>query len=316
MTPRTGIGLALAVVIGSWTVPGAAQLRPLPEGAQSWSEMRVAGSEGVLTRNAWSARNGAGRRTSEVQITWLGADLRAAGAATRVHQGDTVLVSTSLRPGVAFVSMVHGGERPSVRMALARKGSQPVRVVDVPRQAGAGFDPVRTVSCATADGFAFLWQEASKTTAGDVKTYFATLREDGSWGQQPAEVAVPWGFGAMQWNGRGYHLALFYDGAAYGQTRLNFVTLSSAGQPEQHPWWISRPEAVGEVQLLATSTGMIAAWRGGTDETALHSTEVRGTGTWGTEAPAPRSHGTIDAGQMFALRLKADGTLDVVRRAQ
>jgi hypothetical protein len=51
----------------------------------------------------------------------------------------------------------------------------------------------------------------------------------------------------MEWNGRGYHLALYYDGTTYGQTRLRLVTLSAAGRPEQHPWWVSLHRA-GDVR--------------------------------------------------------------------
>jgi len=59
----------------------------------------------------------------------------------------------------------------------------------------------------------------------------------------------------------------------------------------------------------------MTVWRGGSDETSLHSTVVNGVGQWGAEAGAPRSHGTISDRQMFAVRTKSDGTPEVVIHA-
>src|SRR5204862_2535813 len=93
-------------------------------------------------------------------------------------------------------------------------------------------------------------------------------------------------------NGPGYHPARFFDGAAPGQTRLSFVTLGADGRPEQHPWWVSKPELVDDVQLVPIAGGVTAFFRGGAAGHALASVDVTSVGTWGTE-PRSRSSGTL-----------------------
>jgi hypothetical protein len=309
---RTPI-LAVCVAAGCLLASSAfAQLRPPPDGAQTHQELRVGASEGFVVHSSWSARDASGRRTTEVRLGWLDANLRPTPSAAVVHRGDSALVSSALRSGAAFVLLVHGGQGAWVRGAILARGQSSPITVDIARRAGMA--PTRGVACSTPDGFAFLWQETVGDLDGSVQTWFGRLRADGTWLQQPAIVGVQWGFGAMEWNGRGYHLALFYDGTAYGQTRLTMVTLSAAGQPEQHPWWVSRPEAVGEVQLLSTLSGMVAVWRGGADETTLHSMTQAGVGSWGAEAPQPQSHGAILPSATYALRRSGNGGVEVVRR--
>jgi hypothetical protein len=113
----------------------------------------------------------------------------------------------------------------------------------------------------------------------------------------------------MTWNGKGYHLALYYDGGP--ETRLNLVTLTPAGSPEQHPWWASKAEETGPVQLLSTSKGVHAVYRSGGE---LHAVLWKAPGSWGAEPPAPRNLGALAASEPFTLRAATDGDVEVVRK--
>ena len=300
-------------VLLAWTTPASAQRAPLPEGESSWCEVRANSDGGVAACTKWGPRTPKGR-TSTVRLHWLDNDFRNTGQSTTVHQGESMLISLATLPGTACVTLLHGGAAPHVVVVLAqRNGAAPQRI-DALRTAGAAFSPTNSATCARPGGFAVIWQERSHRDPSDVRTFFGQLNLQGQWTRTPAQVSVPWGFGAMAWNGKGYHLALFYDGAAYGQTRLSMVTLSEVGQPEQHPWWISRPETVGDPQLYPTQRGVMAVWRGGADEASLHSTLVNGVRQWGTEAEAPRSHGTVTDRQVFAVKPRPDGTQEVVVR--
>ncbi len=100
-------------------------------------------------------------------------------------------------------------------------------------------------------------------------------------------MPIPWSLGAIVDDGRGYTLAVNFDGAAPDQTRLCFVTLNRAGQPEQHPWWGSRPAVVEEVQLVSVAGGVTAVYRSA--GALLAVVADRSTGQWGKEAAASRT---------------------------
>lgn len=314
LTAGALLGAALLAPSGSPSARAAEPpAAPDPRGAEEWSVARQGESGLVLARTRWTGAAAQAQRLATVELRWLDDTARPVGAAQRIYQGPATRTSLAVGATSVLVALVQNGAQPSVRLLLAARGAAEARRIDAPRQGGP-FTPWSVVACPEPGGYGVLWQELAGNLAGEARSYFGQLREDGTWLAAPKVVPVPWGFGAMAWNGHGYHLALYYDGAAYGQTRLAMVTLSPDGQPEQHPWWASPPEAVGEIQLLPVSSGMLAVWRGGRDETELRSTLISGVGQWGQEPAAPRSEGRIEPEALFALRSGPSGPA-IVRAA-
>jgi hypothetical protein len=115
-----------------------------------------------------------------------------------------------------------------------------------------------------------------------------------------------------EWRVLGDGVAVNYDGAAPNQTRICFVTLTRDGQPEQHPWWGSRPGVVEEVQLLSVAGKVTAVFRSA--GALLSVVADKTTGQWGKEANPSRTVGTgLQPGAPYALRAGAGG-VEVVRR--
>ena len=141
------------------------------------------------------------------------------------------------------------------------------------------------------------------------------VKPDGALLMQPTAVPIPWSLGAIIDDGRGYTLAVNYDGAAPNQTRICFVTLSRTGQPEQHPWWGSRPDVVTDVQLVLVGGKVNAVYRGGASGGSLLGVVAdKDKGAWGVEAAASRPLATgLATTAPFAVRVK-DGGVVVVKR--
>jgi len=237
------------------------------------------------------------------------------GPPTEIHRGPPVLAKLAVHDDAAAVAMVAPGAAPTIEIAVLSvpaEGAAP-RVVKAtaPWKGTADHALFAGVGTGDAEGFTFLWQEVG--TDRSAVTHFARVRTDGTWLERPRVVEIPWSLAAIAPNGHGYHLALFFDGSQPGQTRLSFVTLARDGRPEQHPWWVSRPERVEDVQLFPIAGGVTAFYRGGTDGLALRSVDVTAVGTWGTEPAAPTSRGAIAEDERYALRKNGDGKAEVVR---
>lgn len=317
MRPATLFALLLAV-------PAASFAQPDPMGGEerSWDDVRPLPGGILRVRTRWAASRPGQARTSSVQVERLAADGRTVVATRPLFAGPTVVPSLTVSGDVAMVALVHEGPGPFVKLAfvdLPAGGGLTVRpLVSAPRDGAARTFPTWAVVASDPDGFSILWQESSAVDPNDAAhSHLGRLRRDGTWTERPHEVAVPWPTAAMAWNGHGWTLALWFGG--FGGTggpdgiRVCLVTLSLAGQPEQHPWWISRPERVGEVQMLQTAGGMEVVWRGGAEGEVLHSYRSEAVGNWGTEPPAAQAHGAIGEDQPFALREGAGGRIEVVR---
>ena len=304
--------------------PIAVLAQPDPNGgeARSWDDVRTL-PDGVLrVRTHWNAVRDGGARTCTVRVERLALDGRTVTASREIFSGPAVVPAVATSADLALVSLVHEGPSPFVKLAfvdLPAAGGVAVRpLIAVPRPDAARTFPSWAVVAADPSGFAILWQETSMVDANDAAhSFLGRLRRDGTWVDRPHSVEVPWPTAAMAWNGHGWHLALWFGGFG-GQggpdgIRVCLVTLSEQGRPEQHPWWISRPEHVGEIQMLRTAAGMEVFWRGGRDGRTLHSHRSEATGNWGSEPPAAQAHGTIGDDEPFAIREGAGGRAEVVR---
>ncbi len=280
-------------------------------GAILSSEIRFDASAGYRLRTTRS-----GRRV-EVALRGVDASLKPVSKRLVVHRGGPLVSALAARNGTLLVALA--GERagrPFVRFSLvaSKKASGKPGVLGVVKRidatalrvAGKG-SPANVVACADPDGFTVLWQEQwivgnNLNARPEARTYMARIAPDGSWLQKPKVVAVPWAFGAIVHNGAGYHLALFYDLGQASQTRLCFVTLSPQGQPQQHPWFATKPQLIDEVQLMAIKGGVVAYYRGGPKGGKLRSVRATATGQWGNVSKPSTDHGSIANHVDFALR--------------
>jgi hypothetical protein len=305
---------ALAVCLGLLLVAGLAAAQPAA-GAPLQSDVRFAGELGFRLRTSSDDK-----AETAVVLTRVSSKLAPIGAPIELHKGTRLRTALGVRPDAVLVALVRSGAHPSVRFALLRlgpdgsPGAAPLVLDATARRTGNDSAPTAVVICPDPEGFTVLWQEQStRDPNGEARAYLGRIGVDGRWIAPAAAVPIPWAIGAIARTGDHYHLAVYYDGARPDQTRLCFVTLSAAGQPEQHPWWATPPEMVDEVQLQPVGSEVVAYYRGGAHGAALRSVRVTTPGQWGTEPPAPADHGTIAAGEDYALRLAGSGEVEVLR---
>jgi hypothetical protein len=298
----------------------SAQPRPPDTGAAHWQTLLASNAERPwIVRTTWTARNAAGRRTARVDLLHVDPTGHESLAAN-VYSGPPVRAVAAMREGAIAVVVYNGGDAGFVRATVIRTdapGRAPVlHRLEASTVGTDGFRPARAVVCADETGFTVLWQDDPSTAAGSAaRETRATLRRasiDGVWLEPSRRVEIPWSLGAIAWNGHGYHLAVRYDGSTQDQTRLCLVTLTASGVPEQHPWWASEPESIGEIALAPSTRGMWVAWRNdgaGRVEAAL-STQP---GSWGASPAAASVRGPIAADDAFAPNIASDGSLVIVR---
>lgn len=264
----------------------------------------------AIVDTIWSERRG--QRSTRVTATLGG------GRAVELHSGITVRTAISASDATLLVVAFHGGDRPFARafLADAREGTlrpRPAIELALPAARGA-LRPSAAVATATPEGFTILLQETdSQGAGGDVRTTMFRLSREGAI-VDAREVAVPWALGALGWNGQGYHLAVLWggwDAAHAGTARICLVTLSPEGAPQQHPWWASPFDAVGEIVLLPREDGaMQLVWRRGDGRTiALY--DAGAPGGWSVEPPAPRELGRVAADAPFA-PVAREGSIAIV----
>jgi hypothetical protein len=301
--------LSLAALLLTFALPSPA--RALDPSADTWEEWRALGEGVVAVRTAVTATAGGPKKT-KVTLSQLDKKLATVGDAVVVYDGPGASTALGARDGAAAVALYRGGAQPFVKLALVDLATRAVRLVDLDRTAGPDYAPTAAVLCADPDGFTVLWQEQMRTNPqAEAHSTLARLKPDGTFVAKPAAVPIPWSLGAILDDGRGYTLAVNYDGASADQTRICFVTLTRAGQPEQHPWWGSRPAVVEDVQLARDGGNVLAVYRSGA---SLLAVPVDKTGQWGKEAaPSKPLVIGVSTGAPFALRALASG-VEVVRR--
>jgi hypothetical protein len=254
-----------------------------------------------------------GKLGAVVKVQPLDAKLANKGAAIKVYEGAYVISTLAVRPGSAAVLMYRGGATAFVKVGLVELGTGKSTVVDLPRTAGAGSMPTGAVACADADGFTFLWQEQG-TGGGAAQGTIARVKADGTIVKKPTSVGMIWSLGAIVDDGRGYTLAVRYDGQAPDQTRIAFVTLTYDGTPEQHPWWGARPAMVGEIQMVMVKGVATAVYRAGdATQSILAAPADKVKGQWGKEADPSKILVTKGAANPFGARVK-NGAIEVVQR--
>jgi hypothetical protein len=131
------------------------------------------------------------------------------------------------------------------------------------------------------------------------------LDKTGALDGEATEVQIPWALGAAVWNGKGYHLALFYTGEMQG-ARLSMVSTTAAGSPEQHPDWASQPGAIADVHLVSTGNAIRVYYRGTGDR--LIESDVTKIGQWGQVATKAKDLGALSAKQAIAITAKGTAT--------
>ena len=316
---KRALAVILCLVLAAIAAPARAQ------SAATTEEWRALGDGVIALETAGAAAPR--ERKATVRVRQLDAKLAPRAAPVTVHDAGAVIATLAVRPGAAAVLLYRAGRDPRVQVALVDLAAGTSRLVDLPRTAPSGYAPTAAVACGDPDGFALLWQEQKVGDPGaEAHATLARIRPDGTFVQKAAAVAVPWSLAAIIDDGRGYTLALYYDGAAPDRTRLCFVTLTRDGKPEQHPWWGSRPGLVDEVQLAQGRGAIVAAYRtGGGAIVSVVANET--TGQWGKEAdpsrvlvpsaspPAPGARGETAAGAppAFALRVVGDAP-EILRR--
>lgn len=155
----------------------------------------------------------------------------------------------------------------------------------------------------TPTGFTVFFQEIEAQNTNEAHTYMQKLDKDGALDGKLAEVRVPWWIGDAAWNGKGYHLALYYAASMDG-ARLSMVSLTEAGVPEQHPDWASAPGQLSDVHLVADGKRILAYYRGGRIGDRLHLTDVTTIGQWGGNTQAAKDLGALAATQAIAIDAK------------
>ncbi len=217
--------------------------------------------------------------------------------------GKTPPVELATADGIGTLEVAHG----KVVAALAvMDEKEPFRIhvgVTTTKLARPGkrFDmPFALGMTATPTGFTVFFQEVEMQNTNEAHTYMVKLDKDGKPDGDLKEVHVPWWLGDAAWNGKGYHLALYYAGG--GGTRLSMVSLSEAGVPEQHPDWASAPGQLSDMNLVASGGKIFAYYRGGVDR--LHVTDVTAIGQWGGKTQAAKDLGALAADQAIAINAK------------
>ena len=280
-----------------------------PDVAETWRAL----DEGAVSLQSTTTTLPSGKLGVVVKVQALDAKLASKGTATKVYEGAYVVSTLAVRAGSAAVLMYRGGSAPFVKVGLVDLASGKSNVVDLPRTAGASFMPTSAIACADADGFTLLWQEQG-TAGGGVQGTLARVKADGTILKKPTAVGIMWSLGAIVDDGRGYTLAVRYDGQAPDQTRIAFVTLTYDGVPEQHPWWGSRPAMVGEIQMTMVKGVATAVYRAGDATKSILATPAdKAKGQWGKEADASKVLTTKNAASPFSVRVK-NGTLELVQR--
>lgn len=254
-----------------------------------------------------------GKPLTSVKVQPLDDQLSPKGKPIAVYDGPRVVAHLAIRAGSAAVLMYRGGAAPFVKVALVDLTTEKLlKIIELPRTAPSGHQPTSAIACADADGFTLLWQEQSPLNPQDVSATMARVKADGTVVKKPTTVAIPWSLGAIVDDGRGYTLAVRYDGGAVDQTRLCFVTLTYDGAPEQHPWWGARPTLVGDVQLTRVGAVVTATYRAGAAGESILSVDAdKLTGQWGKEPPEGRVLSKKTSGA-FATRVK-NGALELVK---
>jgi len=233
-------------------------------------------------------------------------------AAVRLHAGKGKAIT--LHKGEAAATLAIGHDKVLIALAvdderepfrvLVLDGGKPGKPALIARPGKRHDQPFAVAATATPDGFAVFFQEVQSDDPSAAHTYLVRLDDAGAPTGAAVEVPVPWSLAAAIWNGAGYHLALLFPGYGEGM-RLSMVSLSAAGQPQQHPDWASAAGYVGDVHLVARDGAIHAVYRGGPGGDRMLESDVTAIRGWGSEPPRATDHGALSPGKVIAVA--ADG---------
>jgi len=286
----------LALSTLSLLAPAATALGQ-PEQVETRAERLGGRTARVITR--WAAT---GEGSGRLVVQGQGAD-----RTTRLYQGGGGAATITHGHGAWLVAYAVDAADSPFRVRLVRsesaesaEGAEVGEEVAIARPNGRHDLPFAVVATATPEGFTVLFQEVAESDPSAASTYMVLLGPDGRPAGPASVVPVPWSLADMAWNGAGYHLALIFPGYGTGM-RLSMVSITPAGQPQQHPDWASAAGFITDVHLERTGERIRAFYRGGTGDRLLESdvTQIRG---WGSEPPAARRHGTMGPGEVIVVR--------------
>lgn len=306
---RTSLLFSLVLSVLSFACPPGAGAQP-PFDTGPTRDVCALDAGLVTVTTTW--RESRGRRGALVTASLAGAP------AITLHDGATVRTALAAAGDTLVVVAFHGGEHAFARALFAHvRGGALTRgaTVELDRAIAARRDtlrPAAALAAPTPEGFTILVQEQDVSSpSADVVTTMTRLARDGAIVAAPAQVAIPWALAALAWDGRGYHLAVLWGGWGAehaGTARACLVTLTPAGQPEQHPWWATGFDALSDVQLVRRADGgaMLLVHRRGDGRTiALH--ESTGVGSWGTEPPPSVDVGHVEPSAPFVAIVEGPG---------
>jgi hypothetical protein len=162
--------------------------------------------------------------------------------------------------------------------------------------------PFAMAMTSTPTGFTVFFQEVEVANTNEAHTYMVKLDKDGKPDGKLVEIQVPWWLGDAAWNGKGYHLALYYAASMDGM-RLSMVSINATGVPEQHPDWSSGPGQLSDMNLVADGGKIVAYYRGGAGD-RLVVTDVTTIGQWGGKSQPARDLGALAANAAIAINAK------------
>jgi hypothetical protein len=236
--------------------------------------------------------------------TWsgdAGAELYIGKKKKSLHTGEAAGTAVSGHDKVVVALAVDDAKEPFRVYVLDGKTlSEPTAIA---RPVDRRDAPFAVAATATPDGFSVFFQEVQTDDGTAAHTYLVKLDKAGAVDGAATEVPVPWSLGAAAWNGNGYHLALFYPGDQNGM-RLSMVSLSTAGQPQQHPDWASAAGFISDVHLVAADGTITAYFRGGKSANRLYEADVTAIRSWGSEPPEATDHGKLSPSKTIAISLK------------
>lgn len=242
-----------------------------------------------------TVKNGGKKPKVELAVGKARRELYAGEAAATIEAGHgRVLIAVSIDSAKQpFQILTLEGSKLSEPLALARPNER------------SDF-PFAVVATATPTGFTVFFQEVEPANPNEAHTYMVELDKTGALSEAAREIQVPWALAAAAWNGKGYHLGLFYTGGGDG-VRLSMVSLTAAGAPEQHPDWASAPGLVSDVHLVATGGAIRAYYRGSMGDRLLE-TDVTKIGQWGRATQKAKDLGALSSSQAIAITAKGVAT--------
>jgi hypothetical protein len=244
-----------------------------------------------------------------VRLVWTsggkkpGAKLESKGASIDLYKGEAIGTLKTAH-GTTLVALSVDDPKAPFRVALF-DGKKLSNVQKLARPAKQSNFPFAIAATRTPEGFTVFFQEVETGNPNEAHTFMLDVGKDGAAGEVK-EVPVPWALGDAVWNGKGYHLALMYTGEMRG-ARLSMVSLTAAGQPEQHPDWATQPGAITDIHLVETDGKIRAIYRGGAGD-RMYSTDVTTIGQWGQVTAKTSDLGALATSMVIAVNAKGQPT--------